>query len=83
MDLQVGDGFGQCWIGTSFAPNNKLNIGAMTPGAGEASVAETAVVTLTTPAHQLEEICVTGGAHGSIVLNAGIIAIRVLSSHHS
>jgi hypothetical protein len=78
LAVAPGDGFGDCWIAKESAPNSEFNVGS-TGQEGEYTVAETAAVTVTIGA-TLEELCDTGGSNGSTAVDAGIIAIRVLSS---
>lgn len=68
-----------CWIAKASAPKDRFNLGAGL--AGNYTVAETAAVKISA-GDALQELCDTGGS-GSIAVDAGIIAIRVLSSSHT
>ena len=82
-DLSVasGDSFGMCWIAKGSAPTvNKYNEGTV----GQESfstVAETAAVKARA-GDTLDEVCQTNGTNGSVAQDDGLIAIRILSSHH-
>jgi hypothetical protein len=75
-----GDSFGTCGIVLASAPGTAINNGS-TGQEGEFTVAETAAVTVTA-GDSLQELCFTGSTNGSFADDAGIIAIRVLSSSH-
>lgn len=80
LAVATGDIAGSCWIAKGSAPAAQINTG--TAGqAGHFAVAETAAVPVTA-GDTLVEICVADGSNGSVALDAGIIAIRVLSSSH-
>lgn len=86
--LQVAglDNFGFCWIANGSTPDMKINEGGSSPNAtnaGTSTTAETAAVTVTAGGTVVES-CATGFTNGtpqSVAIDAGIIAIRVLSSH--
>ena len=77
--VNAGDLYGWCWIAKATAPKRQYNeaIGE----AGSYALAETAAVTVTA-GDALNEECLTSGTSGySKAIDAGITAIRVLSSH--
>jgi hypothetical protein len=79
LNVAAGDKSGFCVL--SKASDDGLNFG--TGGEdheGFVQAAETAAVAVKT-GEVLEEICQTNGTNGSHAFNAGIIAIRILSSH--
>ena len=78
--VTAGDLYVDCYIVKGSAPDFGINEGSVGQE-GEFTVAETAAVTVTA-GDTLEEACLTGGSNGSFANDAGIIAIRVLSSHH-
>ena len=80
LTVATGDGFGFCWIAQGSAPGTALNLGAASQE-GEFAVAEAAAVPMTA-GDTLQELCETNGANGSVAVDAGIIAIRVLASSH-
>jgi len=72
--------YGECWIAKGSAPSIEYNVGgALLTGLFQA--AETAAVTVTA-GDTLQERCVTNSSSGSFASDAGILAIRVLSSSH-
>ena len=76
----TGDGEGACWIAASSAPNTMINLGRESLPNNVVTVGETAAVSVTA-GHTLEELCDTQGTTaGSTADDAGIIAIRILSS---
>jgi hypothetical protein len=76
----TGDGQGGCWIATGSAPDTIINLGRESLPNNIVTVGETAAVTVTA-GQTLEELCDTlGGTSGSTADDAGIIAIRILSS---
>lgn len=77
--VAVGDGEGACWIATSAAPDTAINLGADSLTGNVTTVGETASVSVTA-GQTLEELCDSQGTNGSTVDDAGIIAIRILSS---
>jgi hypothetical protein len=80
LNVTTGDGFGLCYITKGSAPGLELNEGGALQE-GTFTVAETAAVPVTA-GDTLDEICKANGSHGSTAGDAGIIAIRVLSSSH-
>jgi hypothetical protein len=78
--VATGDINGICWIAKGSAPGTAINLGGFNQE-GFFTTAETAAVPVTA-AETLEEVCQTAGTHGSFANDAGIIAIRVLSSSH-
>jgi hypothetical protein len=77
--VAAGDVFGLCYIAKGSASATRLNEGGTAEGTS--TVAETAAVPVTA-GDTLEEICLTNGTNGSFASDAGILAIRVLSSSH-
>jgi hypothetical protein len=78
----TGDGEGGCWIATSSAPDTMINLGRESLPNNIVTVGETAAVSVTA-GQTLEELCDTDGStSGSTADDAGIVAIRVLSSSH-
>ena len=80
LNVATGDGFGLCYIAKGSAATVEINEGGALQE-GTFTVAETAAVRVTSGA-TLQETCQTNGNHGSTAGDAGIIAIRVLSSSH-
>jgi hypothetical protein len=78
LSVATDDITAACWIAKASAPKNRLNLGAGLTG--DYTVAETAAVKLTAR-DTLQEICDTGGS-GSTAVDAGLIAIRILTSRH-
>lgn len=79
LAVATGDVTASCWIAKASAPRNRFSLGAGL--AGDYTVAETAAVKVRA-GDSLQEICDSGGS-GSSAVDAGIIAIRVLSSNHN
>jgi len=80
LAVQIGDGGGDCWIAVASAPDTVIYEDLVKDSVNFSTVAETAAVRVTA-GDRLEEICTTGGNNGSYAYDAGITAIRVLSSH--
>ncbi|HYK30685.1 MAG TPA: hypothetical protein VEV63_01950 [Streptosporangiaceae bacterium] len=78
LSVPTHDVTAACWIAKASAPSNRFNLGAGL--VGDYTVAETAAVNVSS-GDALQEMCDTGGT-GSIAVDAGIVAIRVLSSSH-
>ncbi len=76
--IQAGDIAGLCSITKGSDPNVLASGGATTQGLGQAAAT---VPVSVTDGDTLQWACSAGGTHGSFVNNAGITAIRVLSSN--
>jgi len=79
VSVAPGDRSVFCWIATGSEPGVGLNEGLATESAF--TVSETAAVTVTAGDTLLER-CIANGTNGSFADDAGILAIRVLSSSH-
>ena len=76
----TADGEGGCWIATGSAPDTMINLGRESLPNNIVTVGETAAVSVTAGT-TMEELCDTeGSTSGSTADDAGIIAIRILSS---
>lgn len=80
LDVAPNDSSGMCAIATGSAPGHPLNW-SLEKQTSYFTVAETAAVTVSA-GDTLEEVCQAGNNNGSVASDAGIIAIRVLSSSH-
>lgn len=78
--IAPGDSHGTCWIARASDPTIMINLGGAGQE-GEYQAAETAAVTVAA-GDSLQELCDTAGTNGSLAADAGIVAIRVLSSSH-
>lgn len=76
--IATGNRYGLCFIAKGSALGHIYAEGGALQE-GNFTTAETAVVTVTA-GDTLDETCLTGRTHGSVAVNAGILAIRVLSS---
>lgn len=74
LSVAPGDVTAACWIAKASAPNDQFSLGVGL--AGDYTVAETAAMNVSAGG-TLQETCDTGGS-GSVAVDAGIIAIRVL-----
>jgi hypothetical protein len=80
VDLIAGDNYGLCYVARGSAPFQQLATGGGNSSAGgHLQAAETLAVTVKAR-DRLQEWCYAGGSNGSAVINAGITAIRILSS---
>lgn len=79
VDLITGDNYGLCYIAKGSAPTTQLTTGGGNSPGGHLQAAETLAVTMKA-GDSLQEWCYSGGSNGSAVINAGITAIRILSS---
>jgi len=79
MDLIAGDNYGLCYIARGSASFTQLTTGGGNSPGGHLQAAETIAVTMK-GGDRLQEWCYAGGSNGSAVINAGITAIRILSS---
>ena len=79
LQVQNGDMGADCAIEKGSAPATPITVGGGPQG--NYSVAETAAVTVAAGDTLLEK-CVTFGNNGSVAYDAGVLAIRVLSSSH-
>jgi len=81
LSIADGDGPAVCWIAKATAPGLSYNAGGFGQQGGEFTAAETAAVKVTA-GDALEELCRTYGKNDGQAINAGMVAIRVLSSSH-
>jgi hypothetical protein len=79
LKVAAGDKSGFCWIARASDTGNFFGTGGE-DHEGFVQAAGTAVVAIKA-GDVLEELCQTNGINGSQAFDAGIIAIRVLSSH--
>ncbi len=79
VDLLAGDNYGLCYIARGSAPFAQLATGGGNSPGGHLQAAETLAVAVKA-GDSLQEWCYAGGSNGSVVINAGITAIRILSS---
>jgi hypothetical protein len=83
LNLDPNDVNGHCWIGTGSShqePGINLGGGDQPPGGGAVQAAETAPVRINAR-DSIGEWCRSAGNNSSIVEDAGITAIRIISSH--
>jgi len=81
LSIADGDGPVSCWIAKATAPSVSYSAGGFGQQGGEFTAAETAAVKVTA-GDALEELCSKYGTNDGLAINAGIVAIRVLSSSH-
>jgi hypothetical protein len=78
LDVAAGDVEGLCYMARGSALGTSLSTGGASHE-GIVQAAETVAVSVTA-GDTLQEWCLTGGTHGTVAYNAGITAVRVLSS---
>lgn len=79
LALATGDPFGSCVVTLNNDLNHPLQMGAQS-GGPKVTVAETLAVSVPRNG-RLQEYCgISGSASGSVAINAGLTAIRILSS---
>jgi hypothetical protein len=81
ISVASGDSYAECSIVKDSDTSHPYSYGGAQQ-TGLIQAAETAAVTVVT-GDTLKEVCNTGGTNGSLADDAGILAIRVLSSSHN
>lgn len=81
LSVITGDAERGCWIAKGSAPGTVYNQGIENLDNAVFTIAETAAVRVTA-GDTLVEVCQTGGTNGSLALDPGALAIRVLSASH-